>query len=180
MTPRLLLLAPLCIFLIIGGFLWKGLALKPQELPSVLIGQTAPPFQLSTVEDPTRHVTEALFQGHVTILNIWATWCSSCQTEHELWMQLAKKQDALFLVGLNYHDGLEDAKNWLKNLGNPYRLTLFDQNGRVGMDYGVYGTPETFIIDKRGVIRHRHVGPMDAMVWQEKLLPMIGVLENEK
>lgn len=170
-------LLPLCIFFAIGGFLWKGLDLNPKELPSALIGQIAPHFNLPTVEDPNRFVTEDIFKGKVLVLNIWATWCVTCQAEHAVWMELAKKHN-LFLVGVNYHDDLKTAQHWLKKSGNPYTLCVFDKDGKLGLDYGVYGTPETFIIDKRGVIQYRYVGPIDAQRWQSTLLPLIESLQK--
>jgi cytochrome c biogenesis protein CcmG/thiol:disulfide interchange protein DsbE len=170
-------LLPLCIFLAIGGFLWKGLDLNPKEIPSALVGHPAPHFNLATVEDPHRFVTEQIFIGKVTVLNVWATGCASCEVEHALWMELVKKHN-LFLVGVNYRDDLPLAQRWLKAIGNPYALCIFDQTGKLGLDYGVYGTPETFIVDEKGVIRYRHVGAIDASLWQSTLLPLIEVLRK--
>lgn len=170
-------LLPLCIFFAIGGLLWKGLDLNPNVLPSVLVGYPAPHFNLPTVEAPNRFVNEDIFKGKVSVLNIWATWCTACQAEHAVWLELAKKHH-LFLVGVNYHDDLKIAQQWLKKEGNPYVLNIFDKEGRLGLDYGVYGTPETFIVDKAGVIRYRHVGPIDAQRWQSTLLPLIESLQK--
>src|SRR6185437_14739080 len=111
-----------------------------------LLNHPSPAFNVVTIEDPSQPVTQEIFTGQVSVLNVWATWCISCRNEHHFWMELSKKSD-IRMIGLNYHDDLKDATSWLNAAGNPYHLTLFDEKGRVGMDYGVYGTPETFIID---------------------------------
>lgn len=170
-------LLPLCLFLAIGGFLWKGLDLNPKALPSALINQPAPNFNLPTVEAPDRVVSKQIFLGKVSVLNFWATWCVTCRAEHAVWMALAKKHH-LFLVGVNYHDDLITAEQWLKQSGNPYQINIFDKAGKLGLDYGVYGTPETFIIDKAGIIRYRHVGSVDVKIWQSILLPLIELLQK--
>jgi cytochrome c biogenesis protein CcmG/thiol:disulfide interchange protein DsbE len=170
-------LLPLCLFLVIGGFLWKGLDLNPKEIPSVLVGHSAPHFNLGIVKDSNRFVTDQIFIGKVTILNVWATWCVSCKAEHAVWMDLAKKHN-LFLVGVNYRDDLKMAERWLKTAGNPYAVCIFDKAGKFGLDYGVYGTPETFVIDKRGIVRYRQAGPVDSQRWYTTLLPLIESLEN--
>jgi cytochrome c biogenesis protein CcmG/thiol:disulfide interchange protein DsbE len=170
-------LLPLCLFLAIGGFLWKGLDVNPQEIPSALVGHPAPHFDLATVEDPHRFVTEQIFIGKVTVLNVWASWCVSCKGEHAVWMDLAKRHN-LFLVGVNYHDDLKMAQQWLKATGDPYAVCIFDKAGKLGLDYGVYGTPETFIIDKAGIIRYRQVGSIGTQHWHSTLLPLIKSLEN--
>lgn len=170
-------LLPLCIFFAISGFLWKGLDLDPKKLPSALVGHSAPQFNLTTVEDPNRFVTNHIFKEKVSVLNVWATWCVTCQAEHAVWVELAKKHH-LFLVGVNYHDDFAAAKQWLKKAGNPYVLNIFDKEGKLGMDYGVYGTPETFIIDKMGVIQYRYVGSIDTQCWQSTLLPLIQALQK--
>ncbi len=170
-------LLPLVIFAALCGFLWKGLSLTDKTLASTLIGQSAPAFQLNTVEDPNRWVSEDIFRGKITLLNVWASWCHSCQKEHEVWMTVVKPAD-IALVGLNYHDTREEAGRWLQSHGNPYRLNILDERGRLGMDYGVTGTPETFVIDKNGVIRYRHVGPVDREVWDKKLFPLVEALQK--
>jgi cytochrome c biogenesis protein CcmG/thiol:disulfide interchange protein DsbE len=171
-------LLPLCLFLAIGGFLWKGLDLNPKSLPSALINQPAPNFNLTTVEDPNRFVKNQILMGKVSLVNFWATWCVTCRTEHTVWMELSKKNN-LFLIGVNYHDDLITAVQWLKQSGNPYQINLFDKAGKLGLDYGVYGTPETFVIDKAGIIRYRHVGPIDVNIWQSTLLPLIEYYANQ-
>ncbi len=168
---------PLIIFLSTVGLLWKSLALKPTELPSVLVGHPAPSFNLKTVEDSTKNVTEAIFKGHVTILNVWASWCASCKKEHLVWMDLFKKHN-IFMIGVNYSDDLKEAQQWLQKEGNPYHITIFDKEGRLGMDYGVYGVPETFILDKEGIVRYRQTGPINTQLWQQLLLPLIENLNH--
>lgn len=182
-----LFVLPLGIFLILAVFLWQGLELKPQELPSALIGRTVPLFQAGTVEDPTQQITDNIFKGQVSVLNVWSSGCVGCYAEHKLWMELLKQgsfagQDGsssgeVQLIGLNYHDTLGDAQRSLQQMGDPYRLSIFDKNGRLGMDFGVYGTPETFIVDKMGVIRYRQVGPIDKALWEKQLLPILKALE---
>lgn len=168
---------PLCLFIIISVFLWKGLDLNPKELPSALVGQSAPAFNLTTVENPNQIINQDSFKNKVTVLNIWATWCVSCKMEHTVWMELTKKHN-LFLVGVNYHDDRLTAQQWLQTSGNPYTISLFDNQGKMGLDYGVYGTPETFILDKNGVVRYRHAGPIDQQIWRNTVLPLIESLEK--
>ena len=163
---------PLLIFLATAGLLWKSLNLKPTELPSALVGQKAPAFSLTTLEDPTQKVNEKIFKGRVTVLNVWASWCSSCKKEHPIWVELTKKHP-IAVIGVNYHDNLKEAQQWLQKEGNPYQLTIFDQYGHFGMDYGVYGIPETFILDKEGIVRYRHTGPISLQLWHQTILPLI-------
>lgn len=172
-------LLPLVLFLIIGSLLWKGLWLKPHELPSVLIGKPAPVFSAQSIERPETIMTEAIFKGQVTLLHVWASWCTSCQQEHVLLTELVKKHD-LCMVGLNYFDDLKSATMLLKTQENLYQVNLFDPMGKIGMDYGVYGTPETFVIDQEGIVRYRHVGPIDKTLWQTELQPVIVRLQETK
>jgi cytochrome c biogenesis protein CcmG/thiol:disulfide interchange protein DsbE len=168
---------PLFIFIIIAVFLWKGLYLNPQEIPSVLIGRAFPSFKSSTVEDPSHHVTEKILLGKVSIVNIFATWCRNCLSEHVVWMKLVQ-QHQLHFIGINYHDDLKTAQQWLHHYGDPYRFTIFDPKGKLGMDLGVYGIPETFILDKKGIIRYRHIGPIDEQLWHTQLFPLIEKLKG--
>lgn len=173
--PRFLL--PFIILSILGGFLWKGLKLDPYALPSALIGKKVPHFTCTTLEKPETSVTEEIFQGHVSLVNVFASWCFSCNKEHKVWMQLMKEKDGIQIIGLNYHDKRENAKVWLKKLGSPYAIALYDPNGRIGMDFGVTGTPQTFIVDRTGVIRYCHVGPITRELWQKTLLPIIQTIK---
>ena len=160
---------PVVIFLSVSIFLWKGLALNPQALPSTFVGQKAPAFQMN-------NQTEAIFKGKVTLLNVWATWCASCQNEHMFWLNLPQTAD-FQLISLNYHDDKEEAKAWLVKHGDPYVATLFDTEGQICLDYGISGVPTTFVIDKKGMVQHRHMGIVDKTVWDNTLLPLIKKLQ---
>lgn len=181
MSPRLrltlILSLPLGIFLILLWFLWQGLGRDPTLLPSALINQPLPPFTAVTLNDPKQTVTPADLKGKTGLLNVWATWCPSCQAEHEMLRKLADQGIAIY--GVNYKDDPAKALNWLKNLGNPYRFNINDEAGQLGIDLGVYGAPETFLLDKQGVIRHRHVGVLDDQVWEKDFLPRIRMIEGE-
>jgi cytochrome c biogenesis protein CcmG/thiol:disulfide interchange protein DsbE len=161
--------------LIFGGFLWKGLKLNPAELPSALIGKSVPHFSIPDISHSQKNITETIFKGQVALLHVWSSWCTACQKEAEFIHDIVKNHK-LFMVGLIYYDNLKDAKEWLAVKGNPYQINLFDKEGRLAMDFGVYGTPETFVIDKQGIIRYRHVGPLNEALWQQKLLPLINQL----
>ena len=171
-------LIPLIIYIIISVFLALGLDLKPKEIPSPLIGKPAPAFTLPVLARPQQQLTQNDFLGQVWLLNVWASWCVSCREEHPLLLHLAK-QNAVTLVGLNYKDETADANRWLETQGNPYGISVQDVDGRIGIDYGVYGVPETFVIDKRGVIRYKLTGPLDNAILDEKILPMIKELQAE-
>lgn len=174
---RLRLLIPLGIFLVLSGFLAAGLFLNPSQVPSPLIGKPAPEFELPRLHEPARMTTNSDMQGQVWMLNVWASWCVSCRYEHPLLVELAREQ-ILPIYGLNYKDRREDAIAWLRNFGDPYVFSGFDMDGRVGMDFGVYGVPETYIIDREGVIRYKHIGPITADALQGKILPLIRELQQ--
>ena len=165
---------PLLLFFSLMIFLWSGLKLNPKDLPSALLGKKMPAFSMPTLEDPKQHVTHTVFKGKVSILNVWASWCQSCRFEHEFWMDVSKNNN-LTLIGLNYHDELQEAKNWIKSAGNPYKIILLDNQGHLGMELGVYGTPETFLIDEQRIIRVRHTGPVNHDIWKKKFLPYLSV-----
>jgi len=171
-------LTPLFLFIILAGFLLIGLKLNPKDIPSPLIGRPVPNFSLPLLHFPEKKMASANLKGRVWLLNVWASWCVSCRAEHPLLNQLAK-QDVVTIIGLNYKDEPEDAKRWLKMLGNPYNASVMDQDGRMGIDFGVYGVPETFIIDKHGIIRHKHTGPVTADDISDSLLPMVRELQQE-
>jgi cytochrome c biogenesis protein CcmG, thiol:disulfide interchange protein DsbE len=171
-------LLPVVGFAVLTGFLYVGLSLDPREVPSPLIGKPAPAFDLFALDNQKR-VTPDTFRGQVWVLNVWASWCVSCREEHPLFVDLAKRGELKNLVGLNYKDQSAPAKRWLSDLGNPYVLSVVDAEGRVGIDYGVYGVPETFIIDKRGVIRYKQIGPVNTKAWLEKIKPLLNKLEAE-
>ena len=176
-------LMPLVLFVALAAFLYRGLALDPAELPSPLIGKVAPEFSVAqlprTANDPQlADFNSGELDGQVWVLNVWASWCGPCVQEHPYLVSLAQ-QRAVPLVGLNYKDLPEDAQPWLAKLGDPFTFLLDDREGDVGIDWGVYGVTETFIIDKLGKVRYKHVGPVDAQSLEEKLIPMIDQLQKE-
>ncbi len=170
-------LIPLAIFIVLAGFLAVGLKLNPREVPSPLIGKPAPAFALAQLAEPAPPFSAAQMQGQVWVLNVWASWCVPCLAEHPLVTQLARTP-GVNLVGLNYKDKPEDAKAWLARHGNPYPIIAVDRDGRVGIDYGVYGVPETFIIDREGVIRHKQIGPITPEALRDKILPLLKKLNG--
>jgi cytochrome c biogenesis protein CcmG/thiol:disulfide interchange protein DsbE len=171
-------LAPLIVFIVLVGFLAVGLKLDPREVPSPFIGKPAPAFSLPQLAEPDKTFGSADFKGQVSLFNVWASWCVSCRQEHPLLIKLSK-QNILPIYGLNYKDRREDGLGWLRHYGNPYALSAFDADGKAGIEWGVYGVPETFVIDKQGVIRHKHTGPVTEKAWLETLLPLIMRLQQE-
>ena len=169
---------PLVLFIILALFLAIGLNLKPHEIPSPFIDKPAPVFSAPKLNSPEEKLSPADLKGKVWLFNVWASWCESCRAEHPILNQLAK-QNVAVIVGLNYKDEPNDAKNWLDRLGNPYNVSIMDQDGRIGIDYGVYGVPETFVIDKKGLIRYKHTGPVTADDVQQTFLPLIAKLQAE-
>ena len=168
---------PLGLFLGLALMLGVGLTLKPREVPSPFIGKPAPAFTLPRLDDPARQLTPGALQGQVWVLNIWASWCAPCREEHPVLVSAAKAQQVP-IVGMNYKDDPRNAQEWLLRLGDPYQVSLVDRDGRAAIDYGVYGVPETFVIDKAGVVRFKHIGPLTAEVWQRELLPLIQRLKG--
>lgn len=170
-------LLPLGIFIGLLIFLGIGLRLNPREVPSPFIGKPAPAFNLTQLHEPEKNITPADMAGQVWMLNVWASWCVSCRVEHPVLMDFAKTNE-IPVVGLNYKDGRDAGIKWLRDFGNPYLVSAWDNDGRVGIDYGVYGVPETFIIDKRGIIRMKHIGPVTPEAISTKILPLIKELKN--
>lgn len=168
---------PLVVFLVLAAFLAIGLRLNPREIPSSLIGRQAPAFRLPQLNAPDKHFAEQDMTGRVWLLNIWASWCAPCREEHPLLMQIAQS-GAVPIYGLNYKDQPADAISWLERYGDPYALSVEDRNGRVGIDYGVYGVPETYVIDKLGVIRYKRIGPVTSSLWRDKILPLVQELQK--
>ena len=166
---------PLAIFLVLVGLLGLGLGLKPREVPSPLVNRPMPHFSLPTLEHPERSLGPQDLRGQVYLINVWASWCTACQAEHPLLVDLAKSGQVT-LIGLNYKDRRDLALGWLARHGNPYQATLSDTNGRVGLDFGVYGVPETYVIDKQGVIRLKFTGPVTPEAVRDKLLPLMNEL----
>jgi len=169
-------LIPFAIFAILVFFLWRGLSLEPRKLPSAQLGKPLPAFQLSDLEEG-KFFTPQVMEGKVVLLNIWASWCAACVDEQVFLMRLARESVPIY--GLNYKDKTENARHWLKEWGNPYQAVGEDRDGKLAIDLGVYGAPETFLIDKKGIIRFRHIGILDEKAWQSDFLPRIKQLEGE-
>ena len=173
---RLILLLPLAIFLGVALFLYRGLFLNPSELPSALIGKPFPAFSLPAVQgDKTLSVAD--LRGKPALVNVWATWCVACRAEHPVLNKLAEM--GVTIHGVNYKDDNAAAQKWLVELHNPYQLNINDARGSLGLDLGVYGAPETFLVDKDGIIRHKYVGVIDERVWREQLAPLYQELVDE-
>jgi cytochrome c biogenesis protein CcmG, thiol:disulfide interchange protein DsbE len=166
---------PLIVFLVLVGFFAKGLFLNPREVPSPFIGKAAPEFSLPVVGDPNTTFSPADMKGKVWVMNVWAPWCVSCRQEHGLLMALAQSGTAP-IVGLNWKDKQREAEQLLAQQGNPYYAVPEDLSGKVGIDYGVTGTPETYVIDKEGIVRMKHVGPISPDIWKEKFEPKLKEL----
>ena len=169
-------LIPLVLFVVLVIFLGIGLGLNPREVPSPLVGKPAPAFELAQLHQPGKSFAAKDMLGKVWLLNVWASWCVSCRVEHPVLMELAKS-NVVPIYGLNYKDQRGDALAWLQQFGDPYSLSIIDGDGRVGIDYGVYGVPETFVIDKAGVIRYKQIGPVTPKAFEEKILPMVRKLQ---
>jgi len=170
-------LIPLGIFVVLVGFLAVGLRLNPREVPSPLIDKPAPPFTLPELVDPQRTFSQKDMLGKVWMLNVWASWCVSCREEHPVLVAFSKR-NIVPVYGLNYKDDRKDALAWLSRLGDPYTMSIMDRDGRIGIDYGVYGVPETYVIDKQGVIRYKQIGPVTHEVLEAKILPLVKKLQG--
>ncbi|HEV8109953.1 MAG TPA: DsbE family thiol:disulfide interchange protein [Burkholderiales bacterium] len=164
-------------FLVLVGLLAVGLRLDPHEVPSPLIGKPAPAFELPLLQQPDKRFSQKDMLGTVWVMNVWASWCPPCLVEHPVVSELARSGIAP-VVGLNYKDAREDALPWLKRNGDPFKVTVFDAAGRIAIDYGVYGVPETYVIDRQGVIRYKHIGPLTPQITQKKLRPLIEELSK--
>ena len=170
-------LLPLVIFAGLVWFMWQGLSLNPREIPSALINKPVPAFVLPLLHDPTKTLSAVDMKGKVWLLNVWGSWCVSCRYEHPVLNSLARK-GVVPIIGLNWKDRPEDAKGWLVKFGDPYKLSVSDREGRVAIDFGVYGAPETFVIDKAGMIRYKHTGPISEEMMNQTLVPMIQGLNK--
>ncbi len=168
---------PLAVFVVLVAFLWVGLGRDPREVPSPLIGKPAPAFKLMQLHDAGKTLGADDLKGKVWLLNVWASWCVSCRVEHPLLLQLAKT-NVVPVYGLDYKDKTDDALAWLAQHGNPYTASIVDGDGKVGIDYGVYGVPETFLVDKAGVIRYKQIGPLTVEALQQKILPLVRQLQQ--
>jgi cytochrome c biogenesis protein CcmG, thiol:disulfide interchange protein DsbE len=172
-----LLLLPLLLFVVLVGFLLVGLRRDPHEVPSPLINKSAPDFQLPQLQQATATFSAKEMRGKVWLLNFWGTWCIACREEHPLLVQYAKT-GLVPIYGVDYKDERAAALQWLDEFGNPYTLTAFDVDGRISIDYGVYGAPESYLIDRNGVIRFKQIGPITEDVWQNKILPLAKELNK--
>ena len=170
-------LLPLAAFVVLLVFLGVGLGLNPREVPSPLIGKPAPAFTLTRLDDASQKMDLADLRGRVWMLNVWASWCAPCRQEHALVQDIARRK-LVPVVGLNYKDTRSNASQWLAEMGNPYQATLFDGDGRVGIDFGVYGVPETFIIDQQGIVRMKHTGPLTPEVVRGRIEPLLKQLNG--
>lgn len=169
-------LIPLLLFVVLVGFLAVGLNRDPQEIPSPLIGKQAPTFELPQLADPQKTFSPESMKGQPWILNVWASWCVACREEHPVLVELGRL-GIVPIIGLDYKDKREDAMAMLARQGNPYLFSAFDAKGRVGIDYGVYGVPETYVIDKTGVIQFKHIGPITMDLLNKKIIPLLGELK---
>lgn len=168
---------PLALFVALAVFLAIGLTRDPREVPSPFIGRAAPAFKLARLHEPQATFGPEEMRGKVWLLNVWASWCVSCKVEHPLLVELSRK-NAVPIVGLDYKDTRDDGLRWLERMGNPYSLSAFDVDGHVGIDYGVYGVPETFVIDKQGVIRYKQIGPITPESLERTILPLVRQLNG--
>jgi cytochrome c biogenesis protein CcmG/thiol:disulfide interchange protein DsbE len=169
---------PFLAFVVLAIFLYLGLGLDPHEIPSPLINKPAPAFTLPQLYNPAKQFSSEEMKGKVWLLNVWASWCVSCREEHPVLMELSQ-QHIVPILGLDYKDKNPDGEAWLRQGGDPYTQVATDANGRVGIDYGVYGVPETYVIDKQGVIRYKQIGPVTHQSLQQKILPLIAELQSK-
>ena len=170
---RFFLFLPLIFALVLGVVLFAGIGKDPTTLESALIGKPVPDFTLASLHDPDLQLDNSLLKGVVQLLNVWATWCPACRDEHGDLLWLAREQ-GVSIIGLDYKDNRDEALGWLNTLGNPYQTVIYDPRGSLGFDLGVYGAPETFVINAEGVVLYRHVGVVNRKVWEQTLLPIIN------
>ncbi len=168
---------PAAIFAVLVGFFWIGLSKDPSEVPSPFIGKPAPTFSVPELSDPQTTVSNSDLRGRPTVFNVWATWCVGCRQEHETLMQLAA-MNVVPIYGLNYRDNRQEALRWLKGLGDPYAAVGYDPEGAAGLDWGVYGAPETFLLDPTGIVVYKHLGPMTMRVWRDEFMPRIQAMSG--
>ena len=171
---RIKLFIPLLFFILLGGLFWIGLRLDPAHVPSALIDRPFPTFQLSRLDNEQQTVGKEIFTDKISLVNVWATWCISCRVEHPFLNQL--NEQGIVIFGINYKDDPVAARQWLTELGNPYQLNIVDKEGRLGIDLGVTGAPETYVVDQQGIIRFKHTGVIEQRVWEEDILPIIEKL----
>ncbi len=167
---------PFVVFMIMAAFMYVGLGLDPREVPSPLVGKAAPAFTLPQLHEPAKQFSTQDMKGKVWLFNVWASWCTACKDEHPVLMGLSR-QNIVPIYGMDYKDKREDGEAVLRESGNPYTLVVSDTEGRVGIDYGVYGVPETYVIDKQGVIQYKQIGPVTPKNLSEKILPLVKELQ---
>ncbi len=172
-------IVPFGLFLVLGAFLYVGLQRDPSYVPSPLIGKPAPEFTLPSLQDASYSVASKDLKGQPWVLNVWGTWCGGCRQEHETLVAIAKT-NAVPLIGLNWKDDNGAAQQWLRELGNPYAAVAEDREGRVAIDWGVYGAPETFLIGADGTVMYKHIAPMTMEVWQKEFMPRIEAARAAK
>jgi len=178
MRIKLRFVIPLLLF---GGLVVVfvvGLRIDPREIPSPLINKPAPKFSLPTLADPQRTLSRTDFLGRVTLVNVWASWCTACREEQPMLMEISHRGHVP-IYGLDYKDTRTAARDWLQELGNPFVAVAVDSTGRVGIDWGVYGVPETFVVDKHGVIRYKQIGPITPQIWTHTMQPLVRRLQRE-
>jgi cytochrome c biogenesis protein CcmG/thiol:disulfide interchange protein DsbE len=179
MSKSIKFLTPLIIFLALAVLLFYGLGTNPREVPSPLVGKPAPKFSLPALRDPGRTVSNADLEGRISLVNVWASWCISCRAEHQELMRLSREEKDIQILGLNWKDDAGDATRMLQMYGDPYLVTAFDPDNKVGIDWGVYGAPETFVVDPHGIIRYKRIGPIDTKVWEQTLRPLVQEIRAE-
>jgi len=171
-------IVPFIFFSILAAVLAFGLFRDPRLVPSPLIGHSVPQFNLPSLKKPARHLTHTDLKGQILLLNVWATWCAGCYAEHGILMEIAKKA-GIPLIGLNYKDNRQEALQWLTEHGDPYENIIYDPEGLLALDLGVYGAPETFVLDENGIISYKHIGPITIEHWKESLLPILKHLATK-
>lgn len=176
---KLIRFLPLILVIALGVVLYRGLSLNPQDMPSALVGKTLPAFELVSLNNTEQMLTQADVTGDIILINVWATWCPTCKYEHPYLLDVAKNPQVK-LYGLNYKDDQAAAQQWLQKYEDPYVFSIFDEAGTLGLDLGVYGAPETFVIDHNGIIRKRFAGAIDTRVWRREFEPLIAQLIEEK
>jgi cytochrome c biogenesis protein CcmG/thiol:disulfide interchange protein DsbE len=177
---RIFLFLPLLVFAVLAIFFWRGLSLDPNAMPSALLNKPVPAFELPVLPAPENPpgletANQDLFKGRVSLLNVWATWCVTCRQEHEFLNTL--KAQGISIYGINYKDNNDDAQNWLAELHNPYVFSVVDEDGRLGLNLGVFGAPETYVVDKQGFIRYKHIGDVNELVWENTIKPIFESLK---
>lgn len=173
---RLLLFIPLAVFAVLALFFWRGLSLDPNKMPSALLNKPVPKFTLPRLLNAQEVRNETMLLGKVSLLNVWSTTCVTCREEHAFLNQLQAK--GVHIVGIDYEDDVKDARRWIAELGNPYDDIVVDETGRLGLDLGVFGLPETYVVDKQGIIRYKHIGDINQKVWEETIQPILQSLER--